>query len=38
MQHAQFYLDGGSHKDTRAGRLCLLEASIVAAGFAYRGV
>lgn len=38
MQHAQFYLDGGSHKDTGARRLCVLEASIVAAGFAYREV
>ena len=39
MEHAQFYLDGGSHKKlTKAKKVCLLEASIVAAGFEYREV
>jgi hypothetical protein len=39
MQRLQFYLDGGSHRKLRkAKRVCVLEASIVAAGFEYREV
>ena len=39
MQHAQFYLDGGSHRKlTKAKMVCVLEASIAAAGFEYREV
>jgi hypothetical protein len=39
MQHLQFYLDGGSHRKlTKARKVCVLEASIVAAGHEYREV
>ena len=39
MQHLEFYLDGGSHKKlTKSKKVCVLEASIAAAGFEYREV
>jgi hypothetical protein len=39
MQHGQFYLDAGSHKTlTKSKKVCVLEASIAAAGFEYREI
>jgi hypothetical protein len=39
MKHVEFNLDAGSHKKlTKARKVCVMEAAIVAAGFPYRAV